>query len=209
MRIELKRPRGRAPDAGDLHRRRSFPALALHQNAQVLARHLHRLFSKPGILVAEHLDFGAIAGVGVLPPGNVQPALPVLRDGQIHGDFVLPGIEKLLQRARRRRGVGSGNIEQQSVGKNAGGCRYGKKPGIQQLLIDEQATKSPGAKGQRVQLKLQRALEKAVLQLHVLWAEKRALGPDHRLQPLHSHQVIRPAWRTQSTRLQWMYNNST
>ena len=94
--------------------------LTLRQNPEIGARHLDGFLGEPGILVAEQLDFGPVAGAVVARrAGDVQAALAVLGYGEVDIERRLVLLEALGQRLQRRRCIGAGNVEQQAVGKHA------------------------------------------------------------------------------------------
>jgi len=53
-------------------------------------------------------------------------------------------------------------------------------------VIDAHVREAPRAEVQRFRLETQRAFDKSILCLQVLWTQKRALHPDHRLQLPHT-----------------------
>ena len=61
----------------------------------------------------------------------------------------------------------------------------GQPAGRQGVLVDFEPAEAPGAELQRLQAELQDTFREAVLNLHVLRAEKSAFGPDYGLKLSH------------------------
>ena len=126
-----------------------------------------------------------IARASVFSRGNIQATLTIVRNGQVDVETLSSGLEEFLQRFGRRRRIGFRNLEQQSIGENAGGARDGKLPFCQQLRIDRKLAKSPRTKLERLQAKIERILDEAILHLKMLRSQERALGPQNWFQLLH------------------------
>ena len=184
--VELVAVAGNAQHAGHRQGDAAALGLAFYQQAEILARELHGLFGRTGILVAERRDFRQVAGVhAALAHGEVDAAHAEIGDCQGHVEGGLPGLEIGRQGLHRRRGIGAGDVERESIGKQALGLMDGEGAGGQGFLVDAQAAESPGAELQGLHAELQDAFDEAVLDLQMLRAEERALGPDDRLQDAH------------------------
>ncbi len=84
-----------------------------------------------------------------------------------------------------RSAVRIGNIEDESVRKNAGCPGDAEISRSKGFMVNLQFGETPRLKCKRFELKTQRVLEKAILRLEMLRAEKGPFHPDHRLQLLH------------------------
>ena len=165
--------------------RGTFAVLRVGQQAHILSRDLDWLFAGAGVLVAKGSHFRQIASAPVLTGGNIQAALAVVGDRQVHIQTLRARFEEFFQGLRRRRRVGFRNLEQQSIGKNSGSARNGKLPLGQQFRIDRQFAKSPGAELEGLEAEIKRILDEAILHLEVLRSQERALGPENWFQLLH------------------------
>ena len=183
-----KVPASPAADARGAQRRVAVQRFAFRQQAQILARDLHRLLGEPCIFIAKQLDFGTVPGAALSRRrGHVEPAFAIVRHGQIQIDAGLVRLETVRQLLGRGRRIGSRDIEQQTVGENARRRRDAKQPARQRFLADRQGGKAPRPEREALQLELKQVFQEAVLDLQMLWAEKGALRPDHRLESLHLH----------------------
>ena len=171
---------------GDTQNRTAFAILVFSQQPQILPRNLDRLLAYTSILVAESCNFSEITAAAVLlRNSDIEPALPVLGDGQVNIQALRAGFKEIRQRLGGWRRVRVRDIEQQPIRENTRSPRDYKLPFSEHLLINDEFTESPGAELQRLQAEIKRVLDKPVLRLQVLGSEERPLGPDHRLQLLH------------------------
>src|SRR5437868_3981295 len=112
-----------------------------------------------------------------------------MRDGEEYVERLLVGLEAVDEKLRRRGRVGIRNIEDESVGENAGGVGEGEGAGVECVLIDLQPLEAPGRVGKRVHVEFEGAFDEAVLGLQILRAQKGALHPDDWLEALHSEKT--------------------
>jgi hypothetical protein len=124
---------------GGAQQRIALAGFAFGEQAEILARHLDGLLGEAGVLVAEQLDLGAVAGAAFTRRGgHVQAALAVLRNGEKEIERSLIGLETFGELLGRRCGVGAGDFEEKAVGHNAGGARDAERAGGQRFLRDLQ-----------------------------------------------------------------------
>src|ERR1039457_6691818 len=163
-----------------------LPRIAFRQQAVVLACHLHRLFSQAGVFVAHRHHFGQVTGVGALVRnGNVEPRMAVIGYRQVDVERILVWRKTAGQGYRRRRRLGSREVEQQPIREDSGGFRYPELTRRERLLTDLQLDESPGIAGEGLHAELERALDETILSLEVLRTQEGALHPDYGLESLH------------------------
>ena len=68
MGVELENAGRGFADVGDLHGRTALAAFALEQQPEIFAGHHDRPLGLSRILIADHLDLGAVAGLHVADP---------------------------------------------------------------------------------------------------------------------------------------------
>ena len=85
VRIELQQLRFGASHARHAQRRVAIERFAFRQKAEILVRHLHVLFGKTRVFVAEGFVLGRVARRGVLARRirHVQSAVAVMRHGEM------------------------------------------------------------------------------------------------------------------------------
>src|SRR5208337_3528447 len=154
--IQAKRACIGSLQVGDAQYGAAFPILVLRQQPQVLARNLQGLVARTSVFVAEGRHFHHVAAAAIRTGGNVQSALPVIRHRQVNIQALVSRLELLSQRLRGRRRIRLGNLEHQSIGKNARRARNRKLTFTQQLLIQRELAETPGAELQRLQTEIQR-----------------------------------------------------
>ena len=93
-------------------------------------------------------------------------------NSQIDADLLLIGIELLGERNRMRSAVRIGNIEDESVRKDAGCPGDAEISSSKGFMVNLQFGETPRLKCKRFELKTQRVLEKAILRLEMLGLKK-------------------------------------
>jgi hypothetical protein len=135
----------------DAQRGGAFAGFVSGQQAQILARDLDRPFTRPGVFVADIGNFSQIAGTGnAAQAGNVQSFQLVVGNGEIDVEVAHAGIEKLRQGFRRRRLIGPGNVEDQTVREDARGARDCQLALFQQPLVEHNFAEAPAAELERL-----------------------------------------------------------
>ena len=145
--IEAERAGGRLEHARHADRGKALPRFAFGEQAEILARHHHRLLAESGILVAQHRGLGLVARVDIAGlKGNVDAGQLLMRDGEIDVARLLIGIEEIEQRLFRRRRIGIRDIEEESVREDAGRLRERQVAAGQFLAIEAELLETPRAK---------------------------------------------------------------
>ena len=165
--------------------RTAFAVLVFRQQPQVLARYLNRFVAGAGIFVAEGRHLHNVTAAAIGSRGDIQSALPIVRNREVDVEALHSRLEQLRQCLRWRRRIRVRNVEQQAIRKDAGGARNHQLAFGKHLLVEDQLAEAPGAELKRLQAEIQRVLDKPVLHLQMLRSEKRAFGPDDRLQLFH------------------------
>ncbi len=187
LRILLQASCGRALDARRTQISAPFAGVAFDEESHILSGELNWFRGTTGVFVAQIDDLRDVARVGVaLCNGYVKSALAVVGNGQKDVRAGLLGFKIGSQRLRSWYLVRIGNIEGQTIRKNAHTSRQRKVAARERFLIDAQLLETPRAEIQRFQPELQHAFQKTVARLQVLWSEKSPLRPDDRLQLAHN-----------------------
>ena len=146
---------------------------------------LGRIPHPPG-LVAGELVLAAPAcrrcrsGCVRVAPHDVAGTGSVFRNGDRHDHRSLILLPRRLECSRRRRRVGRGCVEQESVREAADGGANDDRSAGEGLAIDLEPRDAPGTERQRAELEAQQLIEIAVLGLEMLRGEER---PEGRLTP--------------------------